>query len=220
MTKVLVVEDEPSIGAVVKYHLEGAGFEGLFAGDVEEGWRLLVSQAPDAAVVDIRLPGSDGWTLLERVRRDRRFHRLPIVVLTGLLDPSVVERSRRLGCDYLSKPFAATALLNKVRHMLQSQQGSITAAAEMPPVDQRMTMHTVAVMLLLDDYRIEGVVHLPPELARFSDAWESIMRDNRLFFPVTDATVRAPSGDVVARTAFMQVRKEDVRGVYPLDLAP
>jgi hypothetical protein len=62
-------------------------------------------------------------------------------------------------------------------------------------------------------------VHLPPELTRFSDAWESVVRDQRSFFPVTDAKVMTVDGDLVLATAaFIEVRKSDVRGVFPADI--
>ena len=219
MPKVLVVEDEPSIVTIVRYHLESAGFDSYFAGEVEEGWRLLVAESPDAAVVDIRLPGADGWSLIERLRGDGRFQDLPVVVLTGLLEPEVVEKASSLGCEYLSKPFAATALLSKIRILL-SAAGRENGAGR-GGVDPKTNLVAVAVILLIEDYQIDGIVYLPPELARFSDAWESLMRDQRAFFPVTNATIYpAVGGNAVADPAFMEIRKDDVRAVFPKDVQP
>ncbi|MDQ4025650.1 MAG: response regulator, partial [Actinomycetota bacterium] len=62
MPKILVVEDQQSVVAIVRYHLESAGMDGIFASDVQTGWRLLTTETPDAVVVDIGLPGPDGWT--------------------------------------------------------------------------------------------------------------------------------------------------------------
>ena len=87
MTKVLLVDDDPSTVTIVRYHLENAGFEGTYAGDAEEGWRHLVTEAPDVAVVDIRLPGEDGWSFIKKMRSDGRFETLPVVVLSGVADP-------------------------------------------------------------------------------------------------------------------------------------
>ncbi|CAN5576937.1 hypothetical protein BH24ACT26_BH24ACT26_13770 [soil metagenome] len=220
MPKVLVVEDEPSIVTIVRYHLESAGFDGFFAGDTEEGWRLLVSESPEAAVVDIRLPGHDGWTLIERLRGDARFQDLPVVVLTGLLEPEVVERASSLGCEYLSKPFAATALLSKIRVLLALGARS-EGAARRSGVDPKTNLVAVGVVLLLEDYQVDGIVYLPPELARFSDAWESLMRDQRAFFPVTSAMIYpSTGGHAVASPAFLEIRKNDVRAVFPKDVQP
>lgn len=216
MSKILVVEDQQSVVAIVRYHLESAGMEGFFASDVQDGWRLLTSELPDAVVVDIGLPGADGWTLIEKLRGDDRFRRLPVIVLTGLIEPDVVRRAASLGCEYLSKPFAASALLGKIRDGLQPPPA---APRPVPQVDpNKVELVVVGVVMLLDHYQIEGKVHLPPELARFSDAWESLIRDNRDYVPVTDVRVALRDGHtIVASPSFMEVRKSDVRAVFPQD---
>lgn len=216
MPKILVVEDQQSVVAIVRYHLESAGMEGIFASDVQTGWRLVMTEAPDAAVVDIGLPGPDGWELIEKLRGDDRFADLPVVVLTGLIEPEVVRRATDLRCEYLSKPFAASALLAKIRGRIQ---GGAHVARPVPRHDpNRVELVVVGVALLLDHYQIEGNVHLPPELARFSDAWESLIRDNRDYLPVTDVRVTLRDGHtVVASPPFMEVRKADVRAVFPQD---
>lgn len=215
MPKILVVEDQQSVVAIVRYHLESAGMEGFFASDVQDGWRVLTNERPDAAVIDIGLPGADGWTLIEKLRGDERFGALPIVVLTGLIEPEVVRRASSLGCEYLSKPFAASALIGKVRAALQP--GPVRSPA--PDADpNKVDLVVVGVVMLLDHYQVEGRVHLPPELSRFSDAWERLMRDNRDYVPVTDVRVSLRDGHtIVAQPSFMAIRKADVRAVFPQD---
>lgn len=216
MPKILVVEDQQSVVAIVRYHLESAGMEGLFASDVQDGWRLLTAESPDAAVVDIGLPGADGWTLIEKLRGDDRFARLPVVVLTGLIEPEVVRRAGRLGCEYLTKPFAASALLAKVRAGME--RAGAPAPVETPQDPNKVELVVVGVVMLLDHYQVEGKVHLPPELARFSDAWESVFRDNRAYLPVTDVRVSLLDGhSVIASPSFLEIRKADVRAVFPQD---
>ena len=214
MPKILVVEDQQSVVAIVRYHLESAGMEGIFASDVQDGWRLLTTERPDAAVVDIGLPGADGWTLIDKLRSDERFSRLPVIILTGLIEPEVVRRAASLDCEYLSKPFAASALLGKIRNGMEPR-----AAAPVPRQDpNKVELVVVGVIMLLDHYQVEGKVHLPPELARFSDAWESLIRDNRDYVPVTDVRVTLRDGhSVVASPPFMEIRKADVRAVFPQD---
>jgi CheY-like chemotaxis protein len=222
MARVLVVEDEPTIVTVVRYHLEAAGFHGDFAGDVAEGWRLMVAEVPDVAVVDIRLPGEDGWTLLERMRKDPRFEPIPAIVLSGVKEADVAGRAARLNCDYLSKPFAATALLSKIRHLLAvaNPEGLEERRARASDV-VRVELVAIGVVLLLSGCRIEGKVYLAPELARFSDAWESVMRDQRTFVPVTEARILSVDGShVISTPAFIEVRKSDVQAVFPMDLSP
>jgi CheY-like chemotaxis protein len=221
MARVLVVEHEPTIVTVVRYHLENAGFDGLYAGDVPEAWRLLVSEQPDIVVADVALPGEDGWSLVGRMREDGRFRSQPAIVLGPVSSSGATEKASALGCDYLSKPFAATALVSKIRHLiaLANPEGLI------PERDRdgdilRVELVAIGVVMLLRNYRIEGKVYLAPELARFSDAWESVMRDQRSFVPVTDAEISTREGhEPMASTAFIEVRKSDVEAVYPMDVA-
>lgn len=227
MAKVLVVEDQPSVVAIVRYHLESAGFEGVFAGDVDEAWRHIVRESPDAAVLDIKLPGSDGWSLLEKIRSDGRYHRMPVVVLTGLLEPEIAERAQSLGAEYLSKPFAASALLSKIKGLVGSN-GSSSAQPQSPKpppaptgFTPKIEMVSVGVVILVDGYRIEGQIYLPPELGRFSDAWESVIRDNREFVPVTDCRVVSADGSTTISTpSFVEVRKTHITAVFPMDITP
>lgn len=217
MSKILVVDDDQSIVTIVRYHLDSAGFQSVFADDANEGWRLLVTERPDVAVVDIKLPGEDGWSFIERIRADERFNGLPIVILTGLLGQEFVEKARELGCQYLGKPFAATALLGKIRTLLEETDNA-QVDQKSSSSSHRIELAVVPVVLLLDAYRIEGHLHLPPELGRFSDAWESVMRDNREYVPVTDVNIRRLDGGEVVSSPFIEVRKADVRAVFPLDL--
>lgn len=231
MAKVLIVEDQPSVATVVQYHVEQAGFETSQAGDVEEAWHRLVSDSPDAAVVDIKLPGADGWTFIDRVRNDGRFGNLPIVVLTGLLEADVVARAESMHCAYLSKPFAASALVSKIESQVKGAQKlppvevpvapaapAAPTSEHAPPAPAHVDLVSLRVVVLLQGYQVEGTVHLPPELGRFSDAWEALVKDPRHFLPVTDAIVTVQGGpNAVARANFLQLRKTDIQAVFPKD---
>ena len=218
----LIVDDQPSIVEMVRFHIEGAGFEASSAGDAEEGWRSLVSTFPDAAVIDLKLPGADGWSLIERIRKDGRFSRMPVVVLSGMSDQSTVSRATDMGCDFLSKPFASSALVRKVQDAIRQRENG---SAPPPPrpgageMDTHIQLVTTRVVLLLTGYRVEGNVHLPPELSRFSDAWESLIRDQRAFLPITDAQVTMLGETTASSANFMEVRKSDIQGVFPKDAA-
>ena len=216
--KVLVVEDDPSASMVLRYQLEDAGYSCVQTTTVEEGWESMIAEVPDAAVVDIRLPGVEGWVLLERMRNDGRFHDMPALVLTGLLEARDMEHARALGCEYLGKPYAAQALLRKMEELITRRSQGEAVVPSPQGHNRKITLKAVRVVLLLDSYQIEGDVYVPPELKRFSDAWESIMRDSRSFIPVTDARVlRGDSSKVLATPDFIEVRKSELRGVFPME---
>lgn len=86
-----------------------------------------------------------------------------------------------------------------------------------PNIPRPAELVKVAVTLLLDPYMITGTVHLPPEVARFSDAWETVLADPRIFIPVTDATVTSQAGNIELHTPFIHVRKAEVKAAFPGD---
>lgn len=77
----------------------------------------------------------------------------------------------------------------------------------------------VGVVLLMDPYVVKGTVHLPPEVTRFSDAWETVLADRRTFIPITDAEI-LQDGKTVITTPFIHVRKSDVRAASPVQGPP
>jgi DNA-binding response OmpR family regulator len=210
--KVLVVEDDQRIAALVRHILEADGYQPNNVPGAEDAWKELIRETPDAAVIDLRLPGLDGFSLLERIRGDGRFHRLPVVILTGKHDPEVVERAATLGAEYIGKPFSAQALMDKVRAAMER-----VGELPLPSAKQRVEIRPQAVVMLLGEYRVEGKVHMPSELDRFSDAWEAMVQDGRAYVSLTDARVERHDGRRIAESSFLQVRKADIRTVYPLE---
>lgn len=71
----------------------------------------------------------------------------------------------------------------------------------------------------MDPYVVKGTVHLPPEVSRFSDAWETVLADRRTFIPITDAEI-IQDGKTVITTPFIHVRKSDVRAASPVERPP
>lgn len=202
--------------ALMRYHLEDAGITAHFAATLDEGWNQLNEHLPDAVVVDLRLTGESGWRFVERLRQEDRFKNVPVMVLADEIDEATNRQAEELDCQVLAKPFAASALMTKIDlllHQEASQRDEATANG------RKKKVLPVEVLLLLDKYQIEGTVYLPPEATRFSDAWEHLISDNRAFFPVTDAKItRQQDGLMVAAAVFMQVRKAEVHGAFPLDL--
>ena len=112
--KILVVEDDEPVASMLSFLLEDEGYGCIRLSTAEDGWNWVLAQPPRAAIVDLRLPGRDGWWLLRRIRRERRTHRLPVVLITGFLDDAVVSRARALGCECLSKPFSFAELADRL----------------------------------------------------------------------------------------------------------
>ena len=116
--KILVVEDEPKTGDYLKQGLSEAGFVVDLARNGLDGLHLALSEAYDLAILDVMLPGIDGWQILQGVRRAGT--EMPVLFLTarGQVDDRV--RGLELGADdYLVKPFAFAELLARVRTLLR-----------------------------------------------------------------------------------------------------
>jgi CheY-like chemotaxis protein len=111
---VLVIEDEASSARLLHTYLSEAGYEVQLATDGETGLALAAANPPSAIVLDILLPGIDGWEVLRRLKSDEQLQDVPVVIAT-------VVDERRVGLalgavDYLIKPINAKALLHRLDH--------------------------------------------------------------------------------------------------------
>ena len=117
VTKVLVVDDEPTIREVVVSYLEREGFTTLEAADGNRARELLETDPPDLVVLDVMLPGTDG---LELCRWIRSRSRLPVIMLTARGEESDRIVGLELGADdYVTKPFSPRELTARVRTVLR-----------------------------------------------------------------------------------------------------
>ena len=114
MRKVLVVEDEASIRELIALNLQMAGWEVLEAENGERGLRRLKEEGPcDAAVLDVMLPGIDGFSLCESIRRDDQNIGIIILSAKGLEEDKI--RGLSIGADdYMTKPFRVSELLARI----------------------------------------------------------------------------------------------------------
>ena len=111
--RVLVVDDDETIRAVVRALVERAGGDAIDAPTGEDGLRALYERRPDVVVLDIDLPGIDGWQVLERVRQ---LTDVPVVMLSGHGDELEKVRALQGGADdYVTKPFGAQELLARLQ---------------------------------------------------------------------------------------------------------
>ena len=95
----------------------------------------------------------------------------------------------------------------------------VCMSADRPLSDRRVQMVVVPVVILLDTYRVEANLHMPPDPGRFSDAWEIVMRDSREYIPVTDVRLSTLDGTEVVNSPFIEIRKADIRAVFPVDVS-
>ena len=112
MALVLVVDDEPDVRLVARVVLTSAGHQVVEAESGEEALDHLESDlSPDAVLLDVRMPGIDGWEVLRRLEEMGRFPRTPVVLLSAQVDAVTAARAVELGVHaHLAKPFSAAEL--------------------------------------------------------------------------------------------------------------
>ncbi len=125
--KILVVEDEPKTGDYLKQGLVEAGFVVDLVRNGTDGLHLALTEGYDLAILDVMLPGLDGWGILAGMRRARKD--LPVLFLSARDQVEDRVKGLELGADdYLVKPFAFSELLARVRTLLR--RGGKASAAE------------------------------------------------------------------------------------------
>ena len=121
MAKVLVVDDSLSVRKVVERALIGRQIEVVCAATGTEALERIEHEAPDVVVCDVVMPDRDGYEICEFVKRHPRLGRIPVLLMSGIVNDDVRERAARVqSADVLSKPFAAEDLLRKLDILLAS----------------------------------------------------------------------------------------------------
>ncbi len=120
--KVLLVEDDASLGFVVKDSLEENGFEVLLCNDGESGWQQFMRNNVDICLLDVMLPKKDGMTLATQIRKKNE--RIPILFLTARnMDEDKIAGFKAGGDDYIVKPFNMEELLLRLEVFLKRSKG-------------------------------------------------------------------------------------------------
>lgn len=123
--KILIIEDEPDAAALLKLHLEEHGYEVLLAEDGKEGFRLSRTRAPDLILLDLMIPGMDGFWVCSMVKSDRKFAGISIIALTARSSTDDMKTAKECGADdYVVKPFEFGELLVKIKRLIGDKEDS------------------------------------------------------------------------------------------------
>lgn len=123
--KILIVEDEPRTGEYLKIGLTQAGFTVHVASNGWDGLDEALNETYDLVVLDVMLPGIDGWEVMRRLRQENRT--LPVLFLTARDEVDDRVKGLELGADdYLVKPFAFPELLARIRTRVRRSQPAAT----------------------------------------------------------------------------------------------
>jgi DNA-binding response OmpR family regulator len=119
--RVLIVEDDPDLLVILKVNLEAAGVETLLAGDGRTAIARIGGERPDAVLLDVMLPGMDGWAVLEELGTEPG--RVPVIVCSAKTHPNDVARAEELGAvAYVTKPFDIDEIVGAVLTALDARR--------------------------------------------------------------------------------------------------
>lgn len=168
-SKIMVVDDEMHIRELVRFYLDKAGFDTIEAANAEEALEIVENQYIDLAVVDIMMPGMDGFELVEQMRQYREF---PVIMLTAKSQSKDKLRGFSLGIDdYVTKPFDPDELMARVKTILKRYS-----------INSSNVVKIGDVIFDGDKYEVryqDQVIHLP--LKQFELAFELAKNPNQIF---------------------------------------
>ena len=126
-SRVLVAEDDEISATILLHRLEREGLDAVHYDSGNAAFEAALSETPDLVILDVKMPGMDGFEVLERLRRTPSYRTVPIIMLTSMGSESDVVRGFRLGADdYILKPFSPTELSARVRRLLRRGRSGTT----------------------------------------------------------------------------------------------
>jgi DNA-binding response OmpR family regulator len=118
--EILIVEDEPGVMAAIRFLMEQQGYNVRVAEKGEDALDLLSTNKPHLVLLDIMLPGMNGWEVCEAIRSNPEYRNVKIVFLTARRDEAEIAKGLDLGANaYITKPFNNDQLIARVKALLQ-----------------------------------------------------------------------------------------------------
>jgi DNA-binding response OmpR family regulator len=120
LPKIVCIDDDPQTIELLKLILTKNGFEGLAAKNGPDGLELIASEHPDLVLLDLMMPGMDGWTVYQRMKADETMQGIPVIVVTCKVQPvdEILARNIAKVDDYIKKPFSPGSLIDSINQVL------------------------------------------------------------------------------------------------------
>jgi excisionase family DNA binding protein len=118
---VLVVDDDMRLREFVRVNLEMDGYAVREAATAEEGLAALEEESPDLILLDVMMPGMDGWEMLRRVQEQHGVGTIPVIMFSGKVDEGTAERATERGAQaFLGKPFDPQQLIESTKQLIRA----------------------------------------------------------------------------------------------------
>ena len=116
--QIVVVDDDKEIREIVTFALTRNGFDVVTAGDGAQLQDALATRLPDLILLDVMMPGQDGYHLFYRLRNDPTTQHIPVIIMTAHAEDIYARISFDLGAEHVTKPFHPLELVEKVKTLL------------------------------------------------------------------------------------------------------
>jgi DNA-binding response OmpR family regulator len=124
--KILVIEDDPATSRLVDYSLRHEGYQVITSSNGLDGIRKAHSESPDLVILDVMLPGMDGFEICHRLRAEPDTAKLPILMFSAKAQEIDRETGIKVGADdYLTKPSAPADIVSRVEKLLAKRNGGV-----------------------------------------------------------------------------------------------
>ena len=119
MKKILIADDRPEVGELVRVTLEGEDYQVVAAFNGKETLKRVRLEKPDLVLLDILMPKMDGFEVCRKLKKDPQTKKIPIILLTAKAEEVNQAKGRKVGArEYINKPFSPSALLAKIEKIL------------------------------------------------------------------------------------------------------
>ena len=163
-TTVLIVEDEPAIIELVTFSLRETGWNVCSVQNVADAWEFILHKAPHLVLLDWMLPDQTGLRLLARIRADRNFQGIPVIMLTAKsMEEDKIAGLNTGADDYVTKPFSPRELLARSKALLRRKSPE---HAEAPLTAGKVMLDPVSCTVYIDSAKIE-IGHAEYKLLKF-----------------------------------------------------
>lgn len=216
-TCILAVDDDPRVLKLEQIVLEGAGFSVATAKSGQEALDMVVQKAPTLVLLDVTMPGMDGFTVCHRIRE---FSLVPIIVVTARASEGDKLRGLELGADdYVTKPFSTKELVARVKAVLrratvpveQEELPFRVGGLEVDFLRRRVTLEGQELLLPATEYRLltylarnAGMVLTPDQI--LEHVWGEEYLGEHHLLRVAMARLRQKLGDDAKMPRYIQTR--------------
>ena len=122
MSKILTIEDDKFLRELIKRKLQEVGFEAMSASNGEEGLALVKEENPNLILLDLIMPGMDGFATLKELQKDPLLASIPVIILSNLGQQDDIDKAKQLGAvDFLVKAhFTPNEIIDKINKILSA----------------------------------------------------------------------------------------------------